>query len=118
MKKKMKIPCSKLLPLLAPRPHPSLFILQSPNNEMRLGRDEFGLKVFNCLSACIFAKEIWDKLLLNHEGKDKVKETKVDILTAKYEKFKMISGEFISKMYGRFTYITKGLATQVPRQQR
>ncbi|MQL68760.1 hypothetical protein Taro_001071 [Colocasia esculenta] len=46
-------------------------------------------KEFNCVSACSSAKEIWDKITLNHEGTSKVKETKVDILMAKYEKFKI-----------------------------
>ncbi|MQM21703.1 hypothetical protein Taro_054748 [Colocasia esculenta] len=67
------------------------------------------MKEFNCVSACNTAKEIWDKLPLTHEGTSMVKETKVDILISKYEKFKMAPRETISKLYGRFTDITNGL---------
>ncbi|MQL71974.1 hypothetical protein Taro_004297 [Colocasia esculenta] len=63
-------------------------------------------KEFNHVSSCNSTKEIQDKLLLTYEDTDKVKETKFDILIAKYEKFKMISGESISEMYGRLTDIT------------
>ncbi|MQL96266.1 hypothetical protein Taro_028940 [Colocasia esculenta] len=35
---------------------------------------------FNRISACKSVKEMWDKLKLTYEGKDKVKETRIDIL--------------------------------------
>ncbi|MQM09710.1 hypothetical protein Taro_042586 [Colocasia esculenta] len=66
-------------------------------------------KEFNRISACRSAKEMWDKLKLTHEGTDKVRETRIDILVAQYEKFQMHSGESISQMYSRFTDITNGL---------
>ncbi|MQL86510.1 hypothetical protein Taro_019047 [Colocasia esculenta] len=65
---------------------------------------------FNKISACKSAKEMWDKLRLTHEGTDKVKETRIDILVAQYERFQMQYGESISQMYSHFTDITNGLA--------
>ncbi|MQL93042.1 hypothetical protein Taro_025677 [Colocasia esculenta] len=53
-------------------------------------------KKFNRISAYKLAKEMWDKLKLTHEGTDKVKETRIDILVA--------------QMYSRFTNITNDLA--------
>ncbi|MQM13440.1 hypothetical protein Taro_046361, partial [Colocasia esculenta] len=67
-------------------------------------------KEFNRISACKSAKEMWDKLRLTHEGIDKVKETRIDILVAQYERIQMQSGESIFQMYSRFTDITNGLA--------
>ncbi|MQM07249.1 hypothetical protein Taro_040087 [Colocasia esculenta] len=55
------------------------------------------------------AKNMCDKLTLTYEGTKKVRETKVDILIDKYDKFKMTSRESISEMYGRFTDIINGL---------
>ncbi|MQL72682.1 hypothetical protein Taro_005017 [Colocasia esculenta] len=44
-------------------------------------------KEFNRISACKTTKEMWDKLRLTYKGKDKVKETRIDILVTQYEKF-------------------------------
>ncbi|MQM15600.1 hypothetical protein Taro_048546 [Colocasia esculenta] len=66
---------------------------------------------FNRVSTCKTTKEMWDKLKLTYEGTDKVKETKIDILVTKYEKFKMEQGESIYQMYNEFTEIINGLAS-------
>ncbi|MQM05035.1 hypothetical protein Taro_037845 [Colocasia esculenta] len=49
-------------------------------------------KEFNRVSACKFAMEMWEKLKITYEGTDKVKETRIDILVAQYERFQMQSG--------------------------
>ncbi|MQM15614.1 hypothetical protein Taro_048563 [Colocasia esculenta] len=67
-------------------------------------------KEFNKISACKSTMEMWEKLRLTYEGTDKVKETRIDILVAQYERFQMLPGESISQMYSRFTDITNGLA--------
>ncbi|MQL68761.1 hypothetical protein Taro_001076 [Colocasia esculenta] len=67
-------------------------------------------KEFNRISTCKSTKEMWDKLKLTHEGTDKVRETRIDILIAQYEKFQIHSGESISQMFSHFTDITNGLA--------
>ncbi|MQM15358.1 hypothetical protein Taro_048305 [Colocasia esculenta] len=67
-------------------------------------------KEFNRISACKSAMEMWEKLRITYEGTYKVKETRIDILVAQYERFQMQSGETITQMYSRFTDITNGLA--------
>ncbi|MQL88820.1 hypothetical protein Taro_021391 [Colocasia esculenta] len=67
-------------------------------------------KEFNRISACKSAMEMWEKLMITYEGTDKVKETRIDIMVTKYERFQMESGESITQMYNRFTDITNGLA--------
>ncbi|XP_069145882.1 uncharacterized protein [Solanum lycopersicum] len=44
---------------------------------------------YNRLSACESAKEILDCLKTAHEGIEQVKESKIDMLTSRYENFKM-----------------------------
>ncbi|MQL88818.1 hypothetical protein Taro_021385 [Colocasia esculenta] len=67
-------------------------------------------KEFNIISACTSAMEMWEKLRITYEGTYKVKETRIDILVAQYERFQMQSGESITQMYNRFTDITNNLA--------
>ncbi|MQM11697.1 hypothetical protein Taro_044610 [Colocasia esculenta] len=67
-------------------------------------------KEFNRISACKSTMEMWEKLRITYEGSDKVRETRIDILVAQYERFQMQSGESITQMYSRFTDITNGLA--------
>ncbi|MQL78381.1 hypothetical protein Taro_010811 [Colocasia esculenta] len=67
-------------------------------------------KEFNRISACKSAMEMWEKLRITYEGTYKVKETRIDILVAQYERFQMQQGESITQMHSRFTDITNGLA--------
>ena len=62
-----------------------------------IGPDEF-----NYASACESAKEIWDCLKTAHEGTEQVKESKIDMLTSRYENFKMKEGETIHDMFTKF----------------
>ncbi|MQM02951.1 hypothetical protein Taro_035720 [Colocasia esculenta] len=62
-------------------------------------------RVFNRLSACKTAKEMWDKLQVTYEGTDSVKQTRIDILVSQYEQFKMLPNENITQMYNRFSNI-------------
>ncbi|MQM19777.1 hypothetical protein Taro_052789 [Colocasia esculenta] len=68
-------------------------------------------KEFNKISACKSAMEMWEKLRITYEGIDKVKETRIDILVTKYERFQMQPGESITQMFSRLTDITNGLAS-------
>ncbi|XP_069145684.1 uncharacterized protein [Solanum lycopersicum] len=69
-----------------------------------IGSDEF-----NRVSACESAKEIWDCLKTAHEETEQVKESKIDMLTSRYEKFKMKEGETIHDMFTKFSSITNEL---------
>ncbi|XP_069154328.1 sporulation-specific protein 15-like [Solanum lycopersicum] len=69
-----------------------------------IGPDEF-----NRVSACESAKEIWDCLKTAHEGTEQVKESKIDMLTSRYENFKMKEGETIHDMFTKLSSITNEL---------
>ncbi|XP_069154589.1 uncharacterized protein [Solanum lycopersicum] len=69
-----------------------------------IGPDEY-----NRVSACESAKEIWDCSLTAHEGTEQVKESKIDMLTSRYENFKMKEGETIHDMFTKFSSITNEL---------
>ena len=61
------------------------------------------------MSACESAKEIWDRLKTAHEGTEQVKESKIDMLTSRYENFKMKEGETIHDMFTKLSSITNEL---------
>ena len=69
-----------------------------------IGPDEY-----NRVSAYESAKEIWDCLKTAHEGTEQVKEFKIDMLTSRYENFKMKEGETIHDMFTKLSSITNEL---------
>ncbi|KAH0689613.1 hypothetical protein KY289_016971 [Solanum tuberosum] len=76
-----------------------------------------GAEEYNRISAYETAKEIWDCLQTTYEGTQRVKESKVDMLTTQYENFSMKEGETIFEMNSRFTSITnelRGLGEPIP----
>ena len=68
-----------------------------------------GASEYNRVSLCENAKEVWDKLQVTHEGTNRVKETKIGMLTHEYELFSMKQEETITEMYNRFTTIVNNL---------
>ncbi|XP_009778397.1 uncharacterized protein [Nicotiana sylvestris] len=54
-------------------------------------------------------KEIWEAVQTAHEGTTQVKQSKIDMLTTKYELFKMKDDESIQDMHTRFTSIINEL---------
>ncbi|GMI71884.1 hypothetical protein HRI_000857700 [Hibiscus trionum] len=69
----------------------------------------FGPNIYEKMSSCESAKEVWDKLEVTYEGTNKVKKTKIRLLNLAYENFKMDSEEDIEKMFDRFSTMTNGL---------
>ncbi|XP_075103849.1 uncharacterized protein LOC142178407 [Nicotiana tabacum] len=69
-----------------------------------IGPDEY-----NRISACQSAKEIWEAFQTAHEGTTQVKKSKIDMLTTKYELFRMKDDESIQDMHTRFTSIINEL---------
>ncbi|XP_028070162.1 uncharacterized protein LOC114272640 [Camellia sinensis] len=63
----------------------------------------------NRICTCTMAKEIWDKLIVTHEGTTQVKESRVSLLVHNYELFKMKHDENISQMFTRVTDIINSL---------
>ncbi|XP_075086202.1 uncharacterized protein LOC142168925 [Nicotiana tabacum] len=69
-----------------------------------IGPDEY-----NHILACQSAKEIWEALQTAHKGTTQVKQSKIDMLTTKYELFKMKEDDSIQDMHTRFTSIINEL---------
>ena len=58
---------------------------------------------------CIGGKWVYKGVVMSHEGTNRVKETKVGMLTHEYELFLMQLEESISEIYNRFTTIITNL---------
>jgi len=69
-----------------------------------LGPDEY-----TRISEREYAKDIWDALLMAHEGTNQVKQSRIELLMRKYELFEMGDRETIMDMCRRFTHITNEL---------
>ena len=67
--------------------------------------DELFENVVNCRTA----KEIWEALLVMHEGTEEVRENKQSLLTQQYEMFSHIPGENITSTYERFNILLNSL---------
>jgi hypothetical protein len=60
---------------------------------------------YNRVNGLDIAKEIWDTLLIAHEGVDKVKKSKINILMAELNRFAIFDGEGPQEMFDRFMVI-------------
>ncbi|XP_070026719.1 uncharacterized protein [Nicotiana sylvestris] len=69
-----------------------------------IGPDEY-----NRVSACNTAKYIWEALQTAQEGTIQVKQSKINMLTAEYELFRMKDDKSIQDMHTRFTSIINEL---------
>ncbi|GJR08552.1 retrovirus-related pol polyprotein from transposon TNT 1-94 [Tanacetum coccineum] len=55
------------------------------------------------------AKEVWNTLIITHQGNSQVKECKIDLLTQQYEKFSISSEETIDSSFTKFNAIITNL---------
>ena len=62
-------------------------------------------EVFNSVSHCETAQDMWKLLEVTHEGTSKVKKAKMNILTSEFEKFRLKDKETLSEMYTRFSQL-------------
>ena len=62
-------------------------------------------RVINCKSTY----EVWNDLIITHEGIVQVKRSKIDLLHSQYENFYMLDNESIDEMFTRFSKITNDL---------
>ena len=60
---------------------------------------------------CKSAYEVWNVLIITHEGTSQVKRSKIDLLNSQYENFYMLENETIDEMLTRFTKITNTLSS-------
>ncbi|VFQ83161.1 unnamed protein product [Cuscuta campestris] len=68
---------------------------------------------YRLISNCVSAKEAWDILEVTHEGDEKVKTAKYQILMTQYENLRMDEQETIVEFHGR----VRDLANQAARLQ-
>ena len=64
---------------------------------------------FNRISKLNNAKEIWDTLCEIYEGTTSVKESRIDVLKSKVNRFIAHEGESVSEVYARLSVITNEL---------
>ncbi|GJT21685.1 hypothetical protein Tco_0891622 [Tanacetum coccineum] len=80
------------------------------NNEAKmviynaLPRNEYE-RIFMCKTA----KEIWDTLLITHQGNSQVKDNEIDLLVQQYEQFMIPEEESIDNGFARFNTIITSL---------
>ncbi|GKD50691.1 hypothetical protein Tco_1279667 [Tanacetum coccineum] len=66
-------------------------------------------KEYERIFMCKTAKEIWDTLLITHQGNSQVKDNKIDLLVQQYEQFMIPEEESIDNAFARFNTIITSL---------
>nr|GEV25201.1 DUF4219 domain-containing protein/UBN2 domain-containing protein [Tanacetum cinerariifolium] len=66
-------------------------------------------KEYERIFICKTAKEIWDTLLITHQGNIQVKDNKIDLLVQQYEQFMIPKEESIANAFARFNTIITSL---------
>ncbi|GJV00914.1 zf-CCHC domain-containing protein [Tanacetum coccineum] len=66
-------------------------------------------KEYERIFMCKTTKEIWDTLLITHQGNSQVKNNKIDLLVQQYEQFTILKEESIYNGFARFNTIITSL---------
>ncbi|GJV87045.1 hypothetical protein Tco_1530983 [Tanacetum coccineum] len=66
-------------------------------------------KEYKRIFMCQTAKEIWDTLLITHEGNNQVKANKIDLLVQQYKQFMIPEEESIDNAFAKFNTIITNL---------
>ncbi|GJR85579.1 hypothetical protein Tco_0209590 [Tanacetum coccineum] len=66
-------------------------------------------KEYEIIFMCKAAKDIWQSLLITHQGNRQVKNNKIDLLVQKYEQFTILEKESIDSGFARFNTIITSL---------
>ncbi|GJR70116.1 hypothetical protein Tco_0016181 [Tanacetum coccineum] len=66
-------------------------------------------KEYERIFMCKTTKEIWDTLLITHQGNSQVKDKKIDLLVQQYEQFTIPKEESIDNAFARFNTIITSL---------
>ncbi|XP_075108837.1 uncharacterized protein LOC142180688 [Nicotiana tabacum] len=94
---------SELWDIFCDGPHVPMKKLGETGPMVPKDRKEYRPDEYNRVSACDYAKEIWEALQTTHEGTTQVKQSKIDMLTTGYEFFRMKEDESTQDMHTRFT---------------
>ncbi|GJX72873.1 zf-CCHC domain-containing protein [Tanacetum coccineum] len=94
------------------------FELQDDNLKNKLANNnEAKMVLYNALPKkeyerifmCKMAKDIWQSLLITHQGNSQVKDNKIDFLVQQYEQFTILEEESIDSGFARFNTIITSL---------
>ncbi|GJT61649.1 zf-CCHC domain-containing protein [Tanacetum coccineum] len=66
-------------------------------------------KEYERIFMCKTAKDIWQSLLITHQGNSQVKDNKIDLLVQQYEQFTILEEESIDNGFARFNTIITSL---------
>ncbi|GJX25938.1 hypothetical protein Tco_0232234, partial [Tanacetum coccineum] len=66
-------------------------------------------KEYERVFMCKTAKDIWQSLLITHQGNSQVKDNKIDLLVQQYEQFTILEEESIDSGFARFNTIITSL---------
>ncbi|GJU69598.1 hypothetical protein Tco_1255857 [Tanacetum coccineum] len=66
-------------------------------------------KEYERIFMCKTAKDIWQSLLITHQGNSQVKDNKIDLLVQQYEQFTILEEEYIDSGFARFNTIITSL---------
>ncbi|GJX74967.1 zf-CCHC domain-containing protein [Tanacetum coccineum] len=66
-------------------------------------------KEYEIIFMCKTAKDIWQTLLITHQGNSQVKDNKIDLLVQQYEQFTILEEESIDSGFARFNTIITSL---------
>ncbi|GKB95453.1 zf-CCHC domain-containing protein [Tanacetum coccineum] len=66
-------------------------------------------KEYERIVMCKTAKDIWQSLLITHQGNSQVKDNKIDLLVQQYEQFTILEEESIDSGFARFNTIITSL---------
>nr|GFA17379.1 zf-CCHC domain-containing protein/UBN2 domain-containing protein [Tanacetum cinerariifolium] len=70
--------------------------------------EEYAMAEYERIFMCKTAKDIWQSLLITHQGNSQVKDNKIDLLVQQYEQFTILEEESIDSDFARFnTIITR-----------
>ncbi|GKE66480.1 hypothetical protein Tco_1520641, partial [Tanacetum coccineum] len=68
-------------------------------------------KKYERIFMCKTAKDIWQSLLITHQGNNQVKDNKIDLLVQQYEQFIILKEEYMDSSFARFNTIITSLKT-------
>nr|GEU90977.1 DUF4219 domain-containing protein/UBN2 domain-containing protein [Tanacetum cinerariifolium] len=66
-------------------------------------------KEYETIFMCKTTKDIWQSLLITHQGNSQVKDNKITLLVQQYEQFTILEEEYIDSGFARFNTIITSL---------
>ncbi|GJV91670.1 retrovirus-related pol polyprotein from transposon TNT 1-94 [Tanacetum coccineum] len=82
----------------------------SKNNEAKMViYNALPRKEYERIFMCETAKDIWNSLLVTHQGNNQVKDNKIDLLVQQYEQFMIPEEESIDNAFAKFNTIITSL---------